>query len=78
MDEKLRDILFNIESAKAFTSGWHKNISKWRQLYDDRHYDTAPKPGEERFSDPTYTNTVDLAVGIMLSNPLIWKATAWR
>lgn len=78
MDKTLQDVLFNIESAKAFTKGWHENISRWRQLYDDRHYDTTPKPGEERFSDPTYTNTVDLAVGIMLSNPLIWKATAWK
>ena len=78
MDSDLQKVLFNIASAKAFTEGWHNNIARWRNLYDSKHYKRAAKPGEVQFNDPTHTNTVDLAVGISLSNPITWKATAWK
>jgi hypothetical protein len=38
------------------------------------HYDLKAKAGEVQYSDPTYTNTVDLSVGIMLANKLRWHA----
>lgn len=78
MDERIQEVKFNIERAKAFTEGWHTNIKHWRDLYYSKHYSGAPLPGESRYNDPTYTNTVDLAVGIMLANPIIWGATSWK
>lgn len=78
MDGQLDRVRFNIESAKAYTEGWHKNIDFWRNLYNGKHYRKTPLPGEVQFNDPTHTNTVDLAVGIMLSNPITWKATGWK
>lgn len=78
MNNDLEKVLFNIASGKAFTEGWHNNIAFWRNLYDSKHYTKTPKPGEVQFNDPTHTNTVDLAVGIMLTNPITWKATSWK
>jgi len=78
MDTNLEKVTQNIAFAKAFMTDWHKNIDRWRNLYDSKHYSGTPKPGEDRFADPTFTNHVDLAVGILLTNPLVWKATAWK
>jgi len=75
--EELNKVLTRIMSAKEHVKGWRANIAKWRQLYDGSHYDTMPKTGEVRYSDPTYGNTVDLAVGIMLANQLVWSASGW-
>jgi len=74
----LMDVQFNIGQAMTFSEGWHKNINLWRRLYDFNHYDIAPLAGETQFNDPTFTNTVDLAVAIVLANPLTWKATPWK
>jgi len=76
--DPLNDVRRNIQQAKDFTAGWHRNVVKWRRLYDNDHYTEQAKPGEERYIDPTYTNTVDLAVGILLSNEMIWRASGWK
>lgn len=73
MDE-LKDVIARVQRARTYVEDWHKNIVRWRKLYDMQHYDKPGKPGEVRYSDPTYTNTVDLAVGIMLGNDLRWHA----
>lgn len=77
-NQEYNQIFHNITIAKNFTKGWHENIIRWRRLYRFDHYDTKPKSGESRFADPTYTNTVDLAVGIILANSMVWKAECWR
>ena len=77
-DPELTDILRKVKGAKDFTKGWHTNIVRWRKRYNFKHYDSKPKPGENRYIDPTHTNTVDLAVGILQSNDMIWRATGWR
>lgn len=72
--EEVKDVLQRIERAKRHVRGWKDNIARWRKLYDMQHYNVKPKTGEVQYSDPTYTNTVDLAVGIMLANRLRWHA----
>ena len=72
--EEVRDIMQRIQRAKTHVGGWKDNIKRWRQLYDLNHYTNKPKANEIQYNDPTYTNTVDLAVGIMLANRLRWHA----
>jgi hypothetical protein len=60
--------------AKKHAQKWHEHIRLWRRLYDFDHYNTSPKPGEERFPDPTPTNVTDLAVGIIMANGLEFRA----
>ncbi len=67
-------LLIRVADARKFVEGWHNNIRLWRRLYDGEHYTGTPAPGEVRFSDPTYTNAVDLTVGILQSNRMSWKA----
>jgi hypothetical protein len=75
--ETERGILQRMNEAKKFTEKWHDNIKRWRRLYNFDHYDGAAEPQEERYSDPTYTNTVDLAVGMFQANKMNWKAIGW-
>lgn len=77
-NDDLVNVVFNMALAVEHSKGWHDNITSWRALYDLQHYDTAPNPGETHFPDPTLTNTVDLAVAIMLANPVAWKAAPWK
>jgi hypothetical protein len=72
--DELKDVLQRIERAKRHVHGWKENIKRWRRLYDMQHYNNKAKAGEVQYNDPTYTNTVDLAVGIMLANRLRWHA----
>jgi hypothetical protein len=72
--DEVKDVIQRIERAKRHVKGWKNNIDRWRKLYDMNHYNMKPKAGEIQYSDPTYTNTVDLAVGIMLANRLRWHA----
>jgi hypothetical protein len=69
-----QDILQRVQRATQYVEDWRTNVARWRQLYDLRHYNTIPKDREIQYNDPTYTNTVDLAVGIMLANQLRWHA----
>jgi hypothetical protein len=71
------DILLNIERARKYTEPWHTNIRRWRKKYNFDHYTKRPNPGEDRYTDPTLTNAVDLAVGILQSNDMIWHATGF-
>lgn len=68
----------NLTTARSFTRGWHENITLFRDFYNFRHYRTKPKPGETQYVDPTPTNVVDLAVGILLANPPVWSAVSYR
>ena len=72
--QELAQVLRRVQSAKDFSNDWHKNIIRWRKLYNLKHYNEAPKPGSEPYVDPTHTNTVDLAVGILQSNEYRWRA----
>lgn len=63
--------------AKTICSPWHGQIKKWRDLYNFKHYPGKGKPGEPQYSDPTYTNVTDLAVGILLANQVEWTAYGW-
>ncbi|HEY5986283.1 MAG TPA: hypothetical protein VIV12_07905, partial [Streptosporangiaceae bacterium] len=71
-------VLRGLSTAQHASEDWHAQISHWRDLYKFIHYKTRPKPGETQYSDPSYTNTVDLAVGVLLGNNLDWKAYGWR
>jgi hypothetical protein len=63
--------------AEQHVREWHKNIIRWRGWYDFNHYKKKPLPYEERYPDPTPTNVVDLAVGIMQANGIEWEAKGW-
>lgn len=69
-----QDILQRIQRSEQYVEDWKTNVQRWRQLYNLKHYNNIPKDREIQYSDPTYTNTVDLAVGIMLANQLRWHA----
>lgn len=73
-----KDLLARIERADAYTKAWHDNIQRWRKLYNMEHYRKPGRINEILYNDPTYTNTVDLAVGIMLGNDLRWHAFGMR
>lgn len=66
-----------LQRAKALSGDWHDSIKEWRRLYDGKHYDAAPKPGESQYADPSFTNTVDLGVGVLLGNNIDWRASGW-
>lgn len=72
------DISLRWSRARAFSEGWHRNIRKWRRYYGNDHYDTKALPNEKRYVDPTYQNTVDLAVGILQSNEWIWRSKGFE
>lgn len=72
--EETKEIMQRVQRAKDHVIGWKDNIKRWRRLYDMNHYTTTGKANEIQYNDPTYTNTVDLAVGIMLANRLRWHA----
>ena len=63
--------------AEIHVRAWHKNIKRWRQWYDFEHYRKKALPYEERYPDPTPTNVVDLAVGIIQANEMKWSAKGW-
>ena len=75
--DEVNRILSNIQRAQSLCNPLHNNIKLWRKLYDFEHYEGSEKVDETRYSDPTYTNTVDLAVGILLGNEMIWHAYGW-
>lgn len=80
MDDYASEILMSLSEATRImggTGGIHEAIRRRRRLYKFDHYDTKPAPNEVRYADPTYTNVVDLAVGILLSNPMTWRAYSW-
>jgi len=60
--------------ARQFNEPWHNAIRRWRRYYDFAHYGNQARPNEDRYADPTYTNVVDLAVGIVLANDIEWRA----
>jgi len=68
------DIQQKWSSAKTFSAGWHRNVERWRRLYDFNHYSEDALSGEQRYIDPSYTNGVDVAVGILQSNEWVWKS----
>lgn len=64
--------------AQQFVQDWHNNITRWRAYYNFQHYRTEPLPYEERYNDPTPTNVVDLAVGIIQAKDIEWTAQGWE
>lgn len=64
-------VMQRIISAKNYADKWHKNIDKWRALYDMR---SVSGQISDEYRDPTHTNSVDLAVGIMLANKIRYHA----
>lgn len=68
------DILARVSRARSFVHDWGDNMDRWRRLYDMSHYPNT-KAYKDFYNDPTYTNTVDLATGIILGNKLKWHVT---
>lgn len=68
------EILGRIQASRTYVQDWHDNVRKWRKLYNTHEDDEKARRNEVRYNDPTYANTVDLAVGIMLGNHLRWHA----
>jgi hypothetical protein len=81
-EDTLAQTLYEVETYKSIADThvrqWHKNISRWRKWYDFDHYTKRPLPYEERYPDPTPTNVVDLAVGIIMAKGIEWKAKGWE
>jgi hypothetical protein len=78
VDEELSIIKARWAAAKRFCAPWHERIELWRKLYDFQHYKVQAKANETHYNDPTYTNVVDLAVGILLANGLEFRAYGWQ
>lgn len=73
-----QDIVARITRATSACKPWHDAIKMRRRLYDFEHYPNAANKGEHRYIDPTYTNTVDLSVGILLGNEMKWHVINWK
>ena len=71
---ELSVITQRVSEAEDFVKAWHDNIKKWRKLYNLDHYKHEDDPNGKAYVDPTHTNTVDLAVGILQSNAFTWNA----
>jgi len=76
--QEFQEILSLYQSSRSFCQPWHDQIQRWRRYYKFKHYTKKPQPGESRFSDPTFTNVVDLAVGILLANDVEWKVSSYN
>lgn len=63
--------------AKTFCDPWHGEITRWRRKYNFDHYDKKAKPGEVLYEDPSVTNLVDAAVGVLSSNDIEWRASSF-
>lgn len=73
-----QDVIARISRATKTCEGWHNKIKLRRRLYNFDHYADSANPGEHRYIDPTYTNTVDLSIGILLGNEMRWHAINWK
>lgn len=79
LSDKDREVQSYYLKAKEFCLVWHNKIKHRRTLYGGEHYAGQRKKKDEvRFNDPTYTNVVDLTVGIMLVNDFDWRALDWK
>lgn len=80
IDRDLFHVRQNIALADTFTKAWHTNIIRRRNLYNGKHYEDSPgaKQSEQRYSDPTFCNTVDLAIAILRSNEQIWHSRGFN
>lgn len=67
-------ILKRWQQAKTTMEGLHGRISKYRDLYDFRHYKGSPLALESRIQWTDYTNAVDLACAILSSNKIDFRA----
>ena len=76
--ERLDVILDRYRRAKTSVISWHEQIVKWRNFYDMKHYTKKAKVNETQYPDPTPTNVVDVAVGVLGSHPLEFKAIGWK
>jgi len=74
INEQYIDVLNKTDRAITYMKDWHTNVDRWQKLYNMAHYAKQAGKREIQYSDPTFTNTVDLAVGIMLANQLRWHA----
>ena len=78
LTQEEQDVVSRIQRAKKECGPWHDKIVMRRKLYNFDHYDGDARPGEHRYIDPTYTNTVDLSIGILLGNDMRWHAVNWK
>jgi len=72
------ELELNYPLAQQFTRPLHDNIKLWRRWYHGDHYQKAALPFEDRFADPTPTNVVDLAVGMLTTKALEFSAHGWN
>lgn len=77
--EQQTSILQNIAAARLASKDWHDVIETYRALYLFEQYkkQRKRKQNEVAYEDPTYANTVDLAVGILLGNRMDFRAFGW-
>jgi hypothetical protein len=76
-DETIAVITDRLARAKKICGPWHDEIKRWRDMYNFSHYRARAKVNETQYPDPTPTNVVDVAVGVLGSHPLEFKAVGW-
>jgi hypothetical protein len=76
--ETLPAIQDRYRRARMLVGPWHGQIKRWRDFYDQTHYKVRAKVNETQYPDPTPTNVVDVAVGVLGSHPLEFKAVGWK
>lgn len=70
----VREVLNVLQMCKIASRDWHNGIKKRRDMYNFRHYKKRAKAYEDRFSDPTPTSTVDMAVSVIMTGDLSFTA----
>ena len=77
-EETIGVIQDRLRRAKKICSPWHGEIKRWRSMYNFAHYSKKPKVNETQYPDPTPTNVVDVAVGVLGSHQLEFRAIGWK
>jgi len=77
-EETIAVIQDRLGRAKKICTPWHDEIKRWRSMYNFSHYKQEAKVNETQYPDPTPTNVVDVAVGVLGSHPLEFKAIGWK
>jgi hypothetical protein len=77
-EETIEVITDRLGRAKKICKPWHQEIIRWRDMYNFSHYKARAKVNETQYPDPTPTNVVDVAVGVLGSHPLEFKAVGWK
>ena len=77
--ERQMDIISKMTEARPGSDKFHRQIEGWRKLYEfERKKSGKTNASDVPYADPVHTNTVDLAVAILLANKKNWRVQGFN